>query len=103
VGGAITGGVSDLFQFFTRPVARFDPYTTPDPRLFLCSASTPPGGGVHGMCGFNAATTVMHRSNLVPSKPDPDSSQQAFVPWLPRSPLRQRVIRLSAWMFGEEM
>ena len=61
VGGAITGGVSDLFQFFTRPVARLDPYTTPDPRLFLCSASTPPGGGVHGMCGYFAAQSALKR------------------------------------------
>ena len=59
VGGAITGGVSDLFQFFTRPVARLDPYSTPDPRLFICSASTPPGGGVHGMCGYFAAQAAL--------------------------------------------
>lgn len=58
VGGAITGGVSDLFQFFTRPVARIDPYATPNPRLFICSASTPPGGGVHGMCGYFAALSA---------------------------------------------
>jgi phytoene dehydrogenase-like protein len=61
VGGAITGGVADLFQFFTRPVARFDPYSTPDPRLFLCSASTPPGAGVHGMCGYFAARSALRR------------------------------------------
>ncbi|MFO1472780.1 MAG: NAD(P)/FAD-dependent oxidoreductase [Turneriella sp.] len=61
VGGAITGGVSDLAQFLTRPVARLNPYTTPNNRIFLCSASTPPGGGVHGMCGFNAAETVLAR------------------------------------------
>ena len=61
VGGAITGGVADLFQLFTRPVARLDPYTTPNPRLFLCSAATPPGGGVHGMCGFYAAQAVLRR------------------------------------------
>jgi len=61
VGGAITGGVADLFQFFTRPVARLDPYSTPDPRLFLCSASTPPGGGVHGMCGYFAAQSALRR------------------------------------------
>jgi phytoene dehydrogenase-like protein len=61
VGGAITGGVSDLFQFFTRPVARWDPYSTPDPRLFLCSASTPPGGGVHGLCGYFAARSALRR------------------------------------------
>lgn len=55
VGGDITGGVADWTQLFTRPVARLNPYTTPDPGLFLCSASTPPGGGVHGMCGYFAA------------------------------------------------
>jgi phytoene dehydrogenase-like protein len=58
-GGAITGGVTDAFQLFTRPVARLDPYSTPNPRLFLCSASTPPGGGVHGMCGYWAAQSAL--------------------------------------------
>lgn len=61
VGGAITGGVADLAQFFTRPVARWDPYSTPNPRLFICSASTPPGGGVHGMCGYFAARSALRR------------------------------------------
>ena len=61
VGGAITGGVADAFQLFTRPVARLDPYTTPNPRVFICSASTPPGGGVHGMCGFHAAKSALRR------------------------------------------
>jgi phytoene dehydrogenase-like protein len=61
VGGAITGGVADLGQLFTRPVARWNPYTTPHPRLFLCSASTPPGGGVHGMCGWHAAQAALRR------------------------------------------
>jgi phytoene dehydrogenase-like protein len=61
VGGAITGGVADLFQLFTRPVARLNPYTTPNPRLLICSASTPPGGGVHGMCGYYAAKTALRR------------------------------------------
>ena len=61
VGGAITGGVADVFQLFTRPVARLDPYTTPNPRVFICSASTPPGGGVHGMCGFHAARSALRR------------------------------------------
>jgi phytoene dehydrogenase-like protein len=61
VGGAITGGVADLAQFFTRPVARRDPYTTPNPRIFICSASTPPGGGVHGMCGYFAAHSALRR------------------------------------------
>jgi phytoene dehydrogenase-like protein len=61
VGGAITGGVADLFQAFARPVARRDPYSTPNPRVFLCSASTPPGGGVHGMCGYHAARSALRR------------------------------------------
>ncbi len=61
VGGAVTGGVADLFQLFTRPVARLNPYTTPNPRVLICSASTPPGGGVHGMCGYHAAQTALRR------------------------------------------
>jgi phytoene dehydrogenase-like protein len=61
VGGAITGGVADLEQLFTRPVARLNPYTTPHPRILICSASTPPGGGVHGMCGYYAAQTALAR------------------------------------------
>ncbi len=61
LGGAITGGVADLFQAFARPVARLDPYSTPNPRVFLCSASTPPGGGVHGMCGYHAAQSALRR------------------------------------------
>ena len=61
VGGDISGGRLDLRQLFTRPVARLDPYTTPDPRLFLCSSSTPPGGGIHGMCGWHAAHSALRR------------------------------------------
>jgi phytoene dehydrogenase-like protein len=61
VGGDMSGGRIDLRQLFTRPVARLDPYSTPDPRLFLCSSSTPPGGGVHGMCGWHAAHSVLRR------------------------------------------
>jgi phytoene dehydrogenase-like protein len=63
-GGAITGGTADMFQLFTRPVARLDPYSTPDPRLFLCSASTPPGGGVHGQCGYWAAQSALKRLRI---------------------------------------
>jgi phytoene dehydrogenase-like protein len=59
LGGASTGGVADLRQLFTRPSLRLDPYSTPHPRLFLCSQSTPPGGGVHGMCGFHAARSAL--------------------------------------------
>jgi phytoene dehydrogenase-like protein len=61
VGGAITGGVADLAQMFMRPVARLDPYSTPNRRIYLCSASTPPGGGVHGMCGYHAAGSALRR------------------------------------------
>ena len=61
VGGAITGGVADYTQLFTRPVARINPYTTPNKRVMICSASTPPGGGVHGMCGYHAAQTAIKR------------------------------------------
>jgi phytoene dehydrogenase-like protein len=62
IGGDIIGGVQDLRQLFTRPTMRLNPYTTPNPAIFICSASTPPGGGVHGMCGFHAATTVLKRA-----------------------------------------
>ena len=61
VGGDISGGVSDLWQLFFRPIARLDPYTTPAPNIFLCSSSTPPGGGVHGMCGYWAARSALAR------------------------------------------
>jgi phytoene dehydrogenase-like protein len=66
VGGAITGGVADLTQLFFRPVVRVDPYATPHPRIFLCSASTPPGGGVHGMCGYFAAESAARRLARLP-------------------------------------
>ncbi|UPA22849.1 NAD(P)/FAD-dependent oxidoreductase [Candidatus Peribacteria bacterium] len=59
IGGDITGGVMDLRQLFTRPVSIRHPYSTPHPRLFLCSASTPPGPGVHGMCGYWAAKAAL--------------------------------------------
>lgn len=55
IGGDINGGVQDLGQLFTRPVMRLSPYTTPLKDVYICSSSTPPGGGVHGMCGFHAA------------------------------------------------
>jgi len=59
IGGDINGGAATLWQTLARPVARLSPYTTPNPRLFLCSASTPPGGGVHGMCGYHAARAAL--------------------------------------------
>jgi hypothetical protein len=51
-----------LSQVFTRPAMRMNNYTTPVHGLYLCSASTPPGGGVHGMCGYWAARSVMRRA-----------------------------------------
>ena len=59
VGGDINGGAADLVQMLARPMVRRVPYATPDGRLFLCSASTPPGGGVHGMCGWHAARAAL--------------------------------------------
>ena len=55
VGGDINGGAQDLGQLFTRPVAQMTPYRLPVRGLYFCSSSTPPGGGVHGMCGYYAA------------------------------------------------
>jgi phytoene dehydrogenase-like protein len=59
VGGDINGGVQDLWQHFARPALRLVPYSTPDKRIYLCSSSTPPGGGVHGMCGYHAARAAL--------------------------------------------
>lgn len=59
VGGDIGAGRQDLRQFFTRPAVRPDPYRTPDPGILLCSSSTPPGPGVHGLCGWYAARSAL--------------------------------------------
>jgi phytoene dehydrogenase-like protein len=59
VGGDINGGVADLRQLFTRPVLKLNPYATPAKGLYICSSSTPPGGGVHGMCGYLAARVAL--------------------------------------------
>jgi phytoene dehydrogenase-like protein len=61
VGGDINGGLQDLRQLVTRPVARPVPWATPLPGVYLCSSSTPPGGGVHGMCGHLAARAALRR------------------------------------------
>jgi phytoene dehydrogenase-like protein len=59
IGGDINGGVIDLGQIFTRPALRSSPYRTSAKGLYICSSSTPPGGGVHGMCGYHAAKTAL--------------------------------------------
>jgi len=60
VGGDINGGIADLRQLFIRPTSRL--YATPNRQLYLCSSSTPPGGGVHGMCGYYAARAALRRA-----------------------------------------
>ncbi|MEN8715698.1 MAG: NAD(P)/FAD-dependent oxidoreductase [Verrucomicrobiales bacterium] len=62
IGGDIVGGVTDWRQLLTRPVVSLRPHTTPAPEIFLCSSSTPPGAGVHGMGGFWAAESVIDRT-----------------------------------------
>jgi phytoene dehydrogenase-like protein len=59
VGGDINGGLMDFRQLFTRPAARLTPYSTSAKGLYICSSSTPPGGGVHGMCGYSAARAAL--------------------------------------------
>ncbi len=59
IGGDINGGVIDIGQLFTRPALRWSPYKTSAKGLYICSASTPPGGGVHGMCGYYAGKRAL--------------------------------------------
>jgi phytoene dehydrogenase-like protein len=61
VGGDINGGAATLWRLAARPVTKLDPYATPARGVYLCSASTPPGGGVHGMCGFLAARSALEQ------------------------------------------
>jgi phytoene dehydrogenase-like protein len=59
IGGDINGGVIDIGQLFTRPVLRRSPYRTSAKGIYICSSSTPPGGGVHGMCGYHSAKRAL--------------------------------------------
>jgi phytoene dehydrogenase-like protein len=61
VGGDISSGAATLRQMIARPVLRVSPHATPNEKLFLCSQSTPPGPGVHGMCGYFAAKAALKR------------------------------------------
>jgi phytoene dehydrogenase-like protein len=59
IGGDINGGMMDIGQLFTRPALRWSPYRTSTRGIYICSSSTPPGGGVHGMCGYHAARRAL--------------------------------------------
>src|SRR5690606_25365003 len=65
IGGDINGGVQDLGQLFTRPVARIVPYSTPADGIYICSSSTPPGGGVHGKIGRASCRERGYTSRVV--------------------------------------
>ena len=69
VGGDISAGEMSLGQLFFRPTARWNPYATPLEGVYLCSASTPPGGAVHGMCGYYAARAALGESMEAPELP----------------------------------
>ncbi|UHG89956.1 phytoene desaturase family protein [Spirosoma oryzicola] len=66
VGGDINGGIIDIRQLYTRPVVTLSPYRTSAPGIYLCSSSTPPGGGVHGMCGYHAARVALREGFGLP-------------------------------------
>jgi phytoene dehydrogenase-like protein len=70
VGGDIAGGRCDGLRLLLRPVPVPVPYATPDPAIYLCSSATPPGPGVHGMCGYHAASVVLRRVFRVPPPAD---------------------------------
>lgn len=67
VGGDVNGGAPLLDQLVFRPVVAADPYRTPRDGIFICSASTPPGGGVHGMCGFHSARSALRWLEVAPA------------------------------------
>ena len=69
VGGDINGGLLDVGQLFTRPALRASPYRTSAKGIYLCSSSTPPGGGVHGMCGYHAARRALQDVFRLPPPP----------------------------------
>jgi phytoene dehydrogenase-like protein len=80
VGGDVNVGRQDIGQLLARPARGWNPYTTPHPALFLCSAATPPGGGVHGMCGWHAAGVVLRRRPGAAGRRAPDAARAAAPP-----------------------
>jgi phytoene dehydrogenase-like protein len=66
IGGDINGGIIDIRQLYTRPVVTLSPYRTSAPGIYICSSSTPPGGGVHGMCGYHAARVALREGFALP-------------------------------------
>jgi phytoene dehydrogenase-like protein len=82
IGGDINGGLQDLRQLFTRPTVGLTPYMTPAKGLYICSSSTPPGGGVHGLCGWEAARAVLKHS----FKHRSTHNQSPVVPHVPHVP-----------------
>ncbi|HEU5034849.1 MAG TPA: NAD(P)/FAD-dependent oxidoreductase [Mycobacteriales bacterium] len=74
VGGDINVGAATVRQMLFRPVVRWDDYATPNPSIFLCGSATPPGGGVHGMCGHHAARSALRKAfgiRAIPPAPLP--------------------------------
>ncbi|MGH3629987.1 MAG: hypothetical protein ACRDRL_21415, partial [Sciscionella sp.] len=70
VGGDIAAGLQDLRQTVFRPMARWEPYRTPLPGVYLCSSSTPPGPGVHGRCGELAALSALRHELGIRTAPN---------------------------------
>lgn len=81
VGGDIGSGAMNLYQAVARPVPRLDPYRTPLPGVYLCSAATPPGPGVHGMCGYLAARSALRREYGIRTAPDLSPSPTGNTPY----------------------
>ena len=65
IGGDINGGIQDLRQLYFRPTVQRNPYATPLKGVYLCSSSTPPGGGVHGMCGYHAGQAALRDQGVI--------------------------------------
>ncbi len=59
IGGDINGGIMDITQLYSRPILAINPYRTSLENIYICSSATPPGGGEHGMCGYQAARTAL--------------------------------------------